>query len=242
MVKRAVCLSARKLSSESSVTVVLHELRSAASHLKIITCVETTLKSVQLRGLPVGVFEDFNQFLEERLDEFLRQHPYLELQALEEQLREQEEQANALKIDLKAQEQRLQEDILKTAQDVKLWHIRIEKAKAAGRYDLVEPAQVREATLLRQGNQLWGQMNGIKERMRQTEDLANRIRQRRREVATELKAAQQSQAASSTNYWNNAAWQAPPRTSSPQPDPLEETFQRWETDDELEALKRQMGR
>ncbi|MGL4503833.1 MAG: TIGR04376 family protein, partial [Planktothrix sp.] len=39
----------------------------------------------------MGLFEDFSRFFETRLDEFLKDNPHLELQALEEQLREQEE-------------------------------------------------------------------------------------------------------------------------------------------------------
>lgn len=44
----------------------------------------------------MGLFDDINQFLEERLDEFLQNNPHLELQALEEQLREQEQDTTKL--------------------------------------------------------------------------------------------------------------------------------------------------
>ena len=79
----------------------------------------------------MGLFEDLSRFLETRLDEFLRAHPHLEMQALEEQLRGQEEDAINLLGDLKRREKQLEEGILSTAQDVQLWHTRIEKAKAA---------------------------------------------------------------------------------------------------------------
>ncbi|MGK7915065.1 MAG: TIGR04376 family protein, partial [Prochloraceae cyanobacterium] len=39
----------------------------------------------------MGLFEDFSHFLETRLDEFLRNNPHLELQAILEQLQEQEQ-------------------------------------------------------------------------------------------------------------------------------------------------------
>ncbi|MEM6427135.1 MAG: TIGR04376 family protein, partial [Cyanobacteria bacterium P01_D01_bin.128] len=123
----------------------------------------------------MGVFEDFSRFLETRLDEFLRANPHLELLALEDQLRGQEEDAINLLGDLKRRETQLEAEILSTAQEVKRWHERIAKARAANRLDLVEPAQAREAALLRQGNHLWGQMKGVKTQMQQTRELQKQI-------------------------------------------------------------------
>ena len=40
----------------------------------------------------MGLFEDFSKLLETKLEEFLRSNPHLELQAIEEQLKEQEEE------------------------------------------------------------------------------------------------------------------------------------------------------
>ena len=54
----------------------------------------------------MSLFDDLSQFLEERLDEFLENNPHLELQAIEEQLREQEEDTNKLIIDLQLREKK----------------------------------------------------------------------------------------------------------------------------------------
>ena len=189
----------------------------------------------------VGLFDDFNRFLESRLEEFLRNNPHLELEALLEQLREQEEDTLKLIADLQLQEKRSQDEILATAQEIQRWHIRVEKAKTAGRQDLVAPAQEREAALLREGNQRWGQMQGIKERITQAKELMKRIQQRRQEVqakAADVVAARTNyQAAQSfdTTGWNQSR-------NSKGADDLEATFQRWETQDELEQLKRNLGR
>jgi uncharacterized protein (TIGR04376 family) len=190
----------------------------------------------------VGLFDDLSRFLESRLEEFLRNNPHLELEALLEQLREQEEDTLKLVADLQLQEQRSEEEILATAQEIQRWHIRIEKAKAAGRLDLAQPAQEREAALLREGNQRWGQMQGLKERIKQAQELLRLIQQRRQEVKAK---AAQTQAAR-TNYraeqrLETAGWNQS-RTSNNGSDVLEETFQRWETQDELDRLKRNMGR
>lgn len=186
----------------------------------------------------MGLFEDLSQFLETRLEEFLRDHPELELQALEEQLREQEEDTQRLILDLKTQEKQLQNRILETAQDVQRWHVRIQKVEAAGELKLAEAAREREAALLRQGNQLWGQMEGVKARIAQAETLLGQVRSRRQEVQAKAATAQAARASSS-------AWNRAPGFSNfnvPGADPLEETFRRWETDDELDRLKRDLGR
>lgn len=195
----------------------------------------------------VGLFDDLSKFLESRLEEFLRNNPHLELDALSEQLREQEEDTLKLIADLQLQEKRKQDEVLSTAQEIQRWHIRVQKAKNAGREDLAVKAQEREAALLRQGNQLWGQMQGVKERITQAKDLYKQIQQRRREVqakATQAQAArtkaqaQQARMDTDTGWWSASS----SYPSSNKYDDLEEKFLRWETEAELEEMKRNMGK
>lgn len=193
----------------------------------------------------MGLFDDVSRFLESRLEEFLRNNPHLELQALEEQLREQEEDTLRLIADLQQKEKRSQDEILATAEEIKKWHSRVEKAKATGRMDLAQAAQEREAALLRQGNQLWGQMQGCKERIGQAKELQRKIQQRRQEVHAKAAQAQANRSSNKTEQrWDTAGWNqgSGKSTTNIGSDPLEERFQRWEMDDELEKLKRQMGR
>ncbi|TVR05103.1 MAG: TIGR04376 family protein [Phormidium sp. GEM2.Bin31] len=189
----------------------------------------------------MGLFEDLSQFLETRLEEFLDAHPHLELQAIEEQLREQEEDTLRLIASLQAQEKRLEEEILSTAQDIQRWHIRIQKAQAAGREDLVKPAQEREALLLRRGNQLWGQRQGVQERLNQAQALKGNIQARRQEVHAKAAQLRSEQAASSSE--RVSSWDSPSQTRFQKTavDPLEQVFSDWETEDELNQLKRKMG-
>lgn len=193
----------------------------------------------------MGLFEDLSAFLETRLEEFLRNNPHLELQALEENLREQEEEAVRLLADLRLREKKLQDEILETAQEIQRWHVRIEKAKNAQRWDLVKPAEEREAALLRQGNQLWGQMDMVKQRIQQTLELQKQIQQRKQEVRTKVAEAEAARAASyrSESSWQTSGWNQSytPGFSNPS-DPLEQSFRRWEMEAELEELKRQMNR
>ena len=192
----------------------------------------------------MGLFDDFSRFLESRLDEFLRNNPHLELQALEEKLREQEQETRRLMADLRLNEKQLQDEILATAQEIQRWHIRIEKARAAGRLDLAEPAQAHEAGLLREGNQKWGQMEMLKQRLKQTEELQQQIQTRRQEVQTKLTEAQTARATQTETRWAVNGWNQDQNASyiHSSADPLEQEFKRWEAQEELEQMKRQMGK
>jgi uncharacterized protein (TIGR04376 family) len=195
----------------------------------------------------MGLFDDVSKFLETRIDEFLKNNPHLELQALDEKLFEQERESDRLIIDLKSRLQGVESQIRTTAQDIKLWHTRIEKAKAARRFDLVRPAEEHEAKLLREGNQLWGQMELLRDRITQTEELYLKIKTNRQELKIKLEQVRaQRQAAHATNPSSTSgnpwvgSWstQAAPNSS----DPLDREFAKWEAEEELQRLKRNMGR
>jgi uncharacterized protein (TIGR04376 family) len=193
--------------------------------------------------LTVGLFDDFSRFLENRLEEFLRNNPHLELEALLEQLRQQEEDTLKLIADLQLQEKRSQEDVLSTAQEIQRWHIRVQKAQNAGRQDLAAAAQDREAALLREGNQLWGHMQGLKERIKQSQELLHKIQVRRQEVQTKAAQAQTARAkAQAQQRLETNGWWTPTSSYTSGLDDLEEKFRRWETEDELEQMKRNLGK
>lgn len=189
----------------------------------------------------MSLFEDLSRFLETRLEEFLRNNPQLELRALEEQLREQEGDTRRLVADLHNQEKQLQAEILSIAQDIQRWHGRIQKAQAANRQDLAQAAQEREAGLLRQGNQRWGQMEGLKQRIKQTETIQRQIQTRRHEVQEKIAQDEAAARARPAQSWEPTTGWYQSSTHSDS-DSLEERFRRWETEEELEQLKRSMGR
>ncbi|MBE9199157.1 MULTISPECIES: TIGR04376 family protein [unclassified Nodularia (in: cyanobacteria)] len=191
----------------------------------------------------MGLFDDLSKFLENRLEEFLRNNPHLELEALLEQLRQQEEDTLKLIAELKLQEKRSQDEILSTAQEIQLWHIRVEKAKNAGRQDLAAAAQDREAALLREGNKRWGQMQGLKERIAQSQELLRKIQVRRQEVQTKATEAQTARTQAQTQQRiETEGWWNPTSSYTSGLDDLEEKFRRWETQDELEQMKRNLGK
>ncbi|MFP4133960.1 MAG: TIGR04376 family protein [Halothece sp.] len=194
----------------------------------------------------MSLLDDLTKFLETRLDEFLKNNPHLELQALEEQLREEEKETIRLILDLQKQEKKLENEILSIAEDVKLWHQRIDKAKAANREDLVKAAQEKEASLLRIGNQRWGQMKAVKEKIQKAKDLIEEIRKRQKEVKAKAREARANQQAANTNAtsgWKSAEsyYQQGMNYSSYQSrhafDDLEEKFRNWEVEEELKQMK-----
>lgn len=198
----------------------------------------------------MGLFDDVGRFLEDRLEEYLRNNPHLELMAMEEKLREQEEETRKLMADLKLREKQAQDEILAIAQEIQTWHVRIQKAREKGRLDLAEPAEAREAALLREGNQKWGKMEMLKERMQQTQELQQKIQQRRKEVQAQINqvqaartAAQAQATAQAQKNWNSIGWeQAGSSTRSSTADPLDQQFRRWEAQEELEEMKRNLGK
>lgn len=188
----------------------------------------------------MGLFDDFSKFLETQLEDYLRKNPHLELFILEDKLREQEEETLKLMTDLKRQEKQLQDEILSLAREVQLWHGRIEKAKAAGRADLAEPAQSHIESLLREGNQRWGQMEMLKERIQQTQQLQLQVQAKRKEVQRQADQAQQTARSSGVGQSSYGASFGIPENRG-NVDSLEKQFRRWEAEEELEQLKRNLG-
>ncbi|MCC3414055.1 MAG: TIGR04376 family protein [Microcoleus sp. PH2017_29_MFU_D_A] len=194
----------------------------------------------------MSIFDDVSRFLETRLEEFLRSNPHLELQAIEEQLKEQEEDTLRLILEIQKQEKTLQAEILSAAQEIQRWNDRANKAKAAQRLDLAQAAQERQAALLRQGNQRWGQMQGCKERIEKAKELYRQIQLRRKEVrakAAEAKTKTTAKADKTEQNWDTKGWnQSSNYNSFKAADPLEQKFQNWEAEEELDRMKRNMGR
>lgn len=187
----------------------------------------------------MSIFDDISKFLESQLDEFLRNNPHLELQAIEEQLKEQERDTLKLLLDLKKQQQSLQDEILAIANKIQTWHGRVTKAKNAGKEDLAQAAQEREAALMREGNQVWGKMAGIKTSIAKSHELLQQIQQRRQEVKAQYEQTRTNYQNQNNNYttgWNRGTTSQNRNAA----DPLEAEFQKWELNEELEQMKRDM--
>ncbi len=191
----------------------------------------------------MALLEDMKRFLESQIDDFLSKNPHLELQVIEQQLAEQERDTFDLIVDLQTHERKVEQEIIGTAQEIKSWFDRVQKATTAGRADLASAAQERVNALLPQGNQLWGKMKGLKEREAKATELLQTIKSRRTEVKAKAAAAQtartQAATASSTNSWGSVNNYTQDSNFA---DPLDAQFRRWEADEELESLKRNLSK
>jgi uncharacterized protein (TIGR04376 family) len=191
----------------------------------------------------MSLLEDMKRFLESQIDDFLSKNPHLELQVIEDQLAQQETDTFQLIVDLQTQEKQVEQEILNTAQDIKNWYDRVQKATAAGRSDLATAAQDRVNALLPQGNQLWGKMQGLKERKAKATELLQTIKTRRIEVKAKSAAAQAARTKAETSNNTNSWGSVNSYTSSNDfTDPLDAQFRRWEADEELENLKRNLSK
>jgi len=192
----------------------------------------------------MGLLEDISRFLETRLEEFIRNNPQIELQILEDKLHQQDTEITKLIVNSKLEEKKLQDRILEIAEEIRIWHDRTVKAESFDRPDLANPAKEREAALLRQGNQIWAQMEIVKKRAIDSQALQGQIQERRKEVQAKIaaaaKTAKEKPASSSTTPLNWDSLYTPPFRDPD--DKLEETFRRWEMDEELSRLKRNMGK
>ncbi len=191
----------------------------------------------------MGLLEDMKRFLESQIDDFLSKNPHLELQVIEEQLAQQETDTVQLIVDLRSQERQIEQEILNTAQDIKNWYDRVQKATAAGRADLAQGAQDRVNALLPHGNQLWGKMQGLKERIVKAQELLQTIKNRRTEVKAKAIADRAARERTETAI-GNSSWGSVNNytSSSNSADPLEAKFRQWEADEELQSLKRNLGK
>jgi uncharacterized protein (TIGR04376 family) len=191
----------------------------------------------------MGLLEDMKRFLESQIDDFLAKNPHLELQVIEEQLAQQENDTAALIVDLQSQAKQTEREILNTAQEIKNWYDRVQKATTAGRSDLATAAQERVNALLPQGNQLWGKMQGFKERTAKAQELLQTIKQRKVEVKAKSIAARAARTQTETSS-NNSSWGSVNSYTSTSDfaDPLDAQFRRWEADEELETLKRNLSK
>lgn len=190
----------------------------------------------------MGLLDDISRFLETRLEEFIRNNPQIELQILEDKLRQQEEEILKLIVSSQKEEKIFQDKVLEIAEEIRVWHDRVVKAESFDRRDLADAAREREAALLRQGNQVWAQMEMVKKRAIDSQALQVQIQERRKEVQAKIAEAAKTAKPKSPTIpsldWENLY--TPPFRDTH--DELEEKFRRWEMDEELERLKRNMGK
>lgn len=176
-------------------------------------------------------WDDLDQYLSARLDDFLRQHPSLEWQVSMDRLTAQEAQTLKLLQSLQQETQQTRQQILTTATEIQRWHARVGQAQADGRPDLAQAAQARKTELFQQGNHLWSHMDVLKTRTEQAQALLETIRQQQQATAQQRPAAPEP----------SPPAPAPAGRPASTGDPLEAAFETLETEQELQVLRQKLG-
>ncbi len=166
----------------------------------------------------MGWWDDLEAYLSAKLDDFLHAHPDIAAEMEQDTLAEQETQTRHLLQQLQGEVQTLEQKILETGQQIRLWQERLGLAQRAQRPDLLEAAKMRQQVLMTQGNQYWAELTVTKKRIQQLETLLAQIQAKRQQVKTPY-----------TQATNLTA------------DTIEKEFQNLELELEFERLKREMG-
>ena len=182
----------------------------------------------------MGLFEDFSNFLESRLDEFLKSNPELNLTILEQEVKQQKKDTIKLINSLDSQQKILENKIVALGKDISVWHSRIDKAKQAGRFDLAQGAEEKQASLLQEGNVAWQKMEDVKQKSLDAKKLLITLEEKEREINMKLEQVRKvHQSYSSSNKFDQ-------KYTYSSNDDLETKFQQWEIEQELQNMKKNL--
>jgi uncharacterized protein (TIGR04376 family) len=182
----------------------------------------------------MGIFEDFTNFLESRLEEFLQSNPHLNLTIIAQELNTQKQDTVKLISRLELELKKIENDILNLGKEIQTWYDRIEKAKLAGRLDLAQEAENRQSLLLNKGNLLWEEMEKNKQKIIENKKILISLETKQQEVnlkIAQLKAQEKNKFNSQTIN-NKSSY-----SSYNSQDDLETKFHQWEIEQELQQMK-----
>ena len=112
--------------------------------------------------------------LEERLNAFLRSNPQQEQLLREQHLRDRQQDLQRRRAQLQEQAEEHRRQLLALASEVRDWQARCSRARAAGAQDLAGRAEAHVQSLMDQGRQLWGELEGLGQ---QFQDLNTQLNQ-----------------------------------------------------------------
>jgi len=158
--------------------------------------------------------------LDETLEGFLKANPQQEALLAEQAARERQQRLRRDRVTLKTEAELQRQGLLRLAEDIRSWQERVKRAKGAGALDLAGRAEAHIATLMEQGRARWQTLAELGERFAAVE-------RELRELATAA---------------------APPAAAGPTKEPkprgtvLEADWAAFETQQELEELRRKLQR
>jgi uncharacterized protein (TIGR04376 family) len=182
----------------------------------------------------MGLFEDFTNFLESRLDEFLQSNPELNLTILEQEVKQQKKDTIKLINSLDSQQKILENKIVSLGKEISIWYSRINKAKTAGRLDLAQAAEQKQDSLLQEGNIVWQKMEDVKQKSAEAKRLLITLEEKEREINLKMEQVKKA----NQNYSSSHSFDH--RYTYSANDDLEAKFQEWEVEQELQKMKKNL--
>jgi hercynine metabolism protein len=161
--------------------------------------------------------------LEQTLEGFLQANPDQEALLAEQEARDRQRQLRRDRVTLKAEAELQRQGLLRLAEDIRSWQGRVERAQSAGALDLAGRAEAHIATLMDQGRARWQTLAELGERFAAVEG--------------ELQVL-----ASGGGAKGGATPGRPAKEGRPRETGLEADWAAFETQQELEALRRKLQR
>jgi hercynine metabolism protein len=161
--------------------------------------------------------------LEQTLEGFLKANPEQETLLAEQEARDRQRRLRRDRVTLKAEAELQRQGLLRLAEDIRSWQGRVDRAKTAGAVDLAGRAEAHIATLMEQGRARWQTLAELGERFAAVE--------------VELQAL-----ATSGSAKGSPAPGSPAKAAQPGETGLEADWAAFETQQELEALRRKLQR
>jgi hercynine metabolism protein len=167
----------------------------------------------------VSWLDELEARLEQQLEAFLASNPAQDALLREQEARDRQARLIGRRRQLQLEADRLRSDLLQQAGDIRQWHQRIERARAAGAGDLAARAERHLAELMDQGRRQWQQLEALGQEFGQLEQQLHDLSQQARQAPASAAAPGQG---------------APAQSGSD----LEQAWAAFETEQELEALRR----
>lgn len=172
--------------------------------------------------------------LEQQLEGFLRDNPQQRILLEQQAARDRQRRLGEERLELQRQAEAQRRALLALAEEIRLWQQRVSRARQAGAADLAERAERHRAALMDQGRALWQALGELGVRFAAVE--------------AELAALAANPAAAGSPAGSGTAGQASQgqaasgtRGHASPADSLEADWQRFETQQELQELRRRLN-
>ena len=172
-------------------------------------------------------FSQLEQQLEQQLESFLRANPAQEQLLRQQEQRERLQRLRRRRLDLQASAERARADLLKLAGEIRQWQDRVQRARAAGADALAQRAEAHLAELMARGRDRWQALG----------QLGNDYRQVEQELE-ELSEGRTTGGASEGGRGPAAKSSAAENAAT---EDLEQAWSRFESEQDLEQLRRRQA-